>query len=50
MSPPQRQWTLQERSKLLEKMVTNSCRNMKGGWAAAEATAVASEGYQKLLT
>ena len=39
---PRRQWTLQERSELVEKMGANRCRKMKGGWAAAEAAAVTS--------
>ena len=34
----------------MEKMGANSCRKMKGVWAAAEAAAVASEGGQKIST
>ena len=34
----------------MEEMGANRCRKMKGGWAVAEAAAVASEGGQKLST
>ena len=48
--PPRLQRTLQERSDLVENIVANRRRKMKGGWAVTKSAAVPPEGGQNLST